>query len=480
VAGIPAPTGTVTMTYYNTLNQSVTSPPTNLVNGSATFSIPANSLPLGIDDIQGNYTGDAYYAANSASVPVTVNSSGTIKPTVTVTGPTGTVLYPFSITINVSGPSGSPVPTGSVSGTIGNGGYSIEYTEPLINGSVTFTPQNQIPGGPVTVTASYLGDANYTSGSGSTIVDQFEYPSIQLTVSPIPIVASLPLNVTVTVSGWGNYPPPTGSVTVSASLLSGNSYTSSPSQLNAGSAIITIPGNTLPAGYDTSISISYSGDTYYTPATIPTGEYYYTVYSSPTGITLSGTAVTISTPGATTANTSTVTVTSSGGFTGEVALTAVLATKPAGAVYLPTLSFGNTTPVDIPLGSANGTATLTITTTAATEEALTYPVHTGSGSKGSGAHWITAGGAVMACLLLFCIPARRRRWRAMLGMVALFAVLASSVLSCGGGGGSVGGGGGGGGGGGSTPGTTAGNYTITVTGTSGVITATSTVNLTVQ
>jgi hypothetical protein len=85
-------------------------------------------------------------------------------------------------------------------------------------------------------------------------------------------------------------------------------------------------------------------------------------------------------------------------------------------------------------------------------------------------------GTALACILLLCIPARRRSWRAMLGMIALLFILASGVVACGGGGS----GGGGGGGGGGNPGTTAGSYVITVTGTSGSVTETGTVNLTVQ
>ena len=69
------------------------------------------------------------------------------------------------------------------------------------------------------------------------------------------------------------------------------------------------------------------------------------------------------------------------------------------------------------------------------------------------------GGAVLALLVLFGIPARRRSWRAMLGVLALMVAL-GSLAACGGGGGSSGGGGGGG-----TPGTTSGAYTFTVTGT---------------
>ena len=83
---------------------------------------------------------------------------------------------------------------------------------------------------------------------------------------------------------------------------------------------------------------------------------------------------------------------------------------------------------------------------------------------------------MLAALLFFGIPARRRSWRALF-VVLLFAGIAGfGIAGCGG---SSGGGGGGGGGGGST-GTTAGNYVLTVTATSGSITQTTMVNLTVN
>jgi hypothetical protein len=159
-------------------------------------------------------------------------------------------------------------------------------------------------------------------------------------------------------------------------------------------------------------------------------------------------------------------VTPSGSFTGAVTLT-VAVTGPSGAVNQPTATFGSTSPVSI-TGTSAGTATLTITTTAATSSALVYP-------KRPGVPWYAVGGATLACLLLFGIPARRRRWQTMLGVVVLLVLLAGGAAACGGGGG-----GNGGGGGTSNPGTTAGNYTITVTGTSGSTTATGTVALTVQ
>lgn len=176
--------------------------------------------------------------------------------------------------------------------------------------------------------------------------------------------------------------------------------------------------------------------------------------------------------GATTANTSAITITPAYGFTGNVALTAALTSSPANAVKPPTLSFGATTPVSI-TGTAAGAATLTIATTATIN-----PICNAMNQKPLVLPWGAGGGVVLACVLLFGIPARRRGWRNLLGMVALLCAFANAAIGCGGGGAS--------GGGGQScssatiPGTTSGQYTITVTATSGSITQTSTVSLTVQ
>lgn len=182
------------------------------------------------------------------------------------------------------------------------------------------------------------------------------------------------------------------------------------------------------------------------------------------GFIIKGTAVTVS-PGATTGNTSTVSVTPSGGFTGNVTLTAAVNSSPAGAVDLPTFSFGSTSPVDI-TGSATGSATLTISTTAPAA-ASTKPGRPGD-------LWYRGGTGLAVFALLFgvVLPARRRDWRARAGILGFVVILIGGLLACGG---TSGGGGGGGG-----SGTTAGSYTVTVTGTSGGVRTTGTVSLTVQ
>ena len=150
---------------------------------------------------------------------------------------------------------------------------------------------------------------------------------------------------------------------------------------------------------------------------------------------------------------STITVASTTGYAGIVTLTCALTSSPAGASDLPTCSFGGAGTVTLNSGTQTGTAKVTINTTAASTSALVYPNSRGQGWAGAG------GGAVLAFLLFFGIPAKRRTWQAMLGMVMLMAAL-GSLAACGGGGS----GGGGGGGGGGT-GTTAGACTFSITAT---------------
>jgi hypothetical protein len=266
------------------------------------------------------------------------------------------------------------------------------------------------------------------------------------------------LSVAVAVSGGSGNPTPTGTVT-----LASGSYSTAATALVSGSASITIPAGSLPTGSDT-LTTTYSGDSNYSPAT---GTALVTVAPPPSGFSLAGTAVSVA-PGATTGNTSTITLTPAGGFTGSVTMTAVLATSPAGAIDPPTLSFGSTSPISI-TGAGAGTATLTISTTPSS----TSPC-TATNQVRPRTPWY-AGGAALACLILFGIPARRRSWRSLLGIFLLLVALGGGVLACGGGGG-----GGGGCTGLSSSGTTAGGYTITVTGTSGATVATGTVALTVQ
>jgi hypothetical protein len=155
-----------------------------------------------------------------------------------------------------------------------------------------------------------------------------------------------------------------------------------------------------------------------------------------------------------------------GGFAGSVALTATITSSPSGAQNPPTVSFGSSSPLSVTTNGA-ATATLTITTTPATTSAMAHPTRRGD-------PWLTTRATAFACVLLFAIRGKPRRWPSILGVVALSIALTTLAVGCSSGTKSTGGSSI------SNPGTTAGTYNITITGTSGSLTATSTVAVTVQ
>ncbi len=455
---LPAPTGTVTLIFsaLASLGGQVvySSPAATVVNGAVTITIPANTLPPGTLYIAANYSGDSYYHSSTAPSSVVVDATGTTTPTMTLTLPTGPVSGPFPVGVTVSGPSGSPTPTGSVSIS------GISGLFPLTNGSasVLYTPAP--PVGKDLISAQYYGDSTYTSANATGSVFVQAIPYFTFAPNSATTAANQALNLTVTIATVAGLPAPTGTIT-----LTSGSFDSGPVTMVSGAASFTIPANTLAQGVDY-VTANYSGDTNYASGTAQDPV---TVTAPiPPGFTATGTAVTV-TAGATTGNTSTVTVTPAGGFTGSVTLSAAITGSPTGAVNAPTLSFGSTSPVTIS-GTSAATATLTVTTTAASSGTCTA-----SNEEQHHMPWYAPGGAVLACLFLFWAPEKRRRWRAMLGMTLLLVALAGGALACGGGGGNTTGcttt---------STQGTTAGTYTATITATSGSTTATGTVTIVVN
>jgi hypothetical protein len=413
------------------------------VLGTATLSsnvatLVTTVLPVGIDSVSATFAATGTFEASSSG-PVSV----TIRPAgLTVTASNGNRAY------------GAPNPalSGTVQGAVNGDTFTVTSTTTATQTS----PTGAYPVVP-SVSGANLSDYSVTKVNGMLTVTQAT-PTLTVTPAASSIGPTQSLSVTVAVTGPSGALAPTGTV-----KLSSGAYTSSATALSSASATITIPAGSLATGSDT-LTASYTGDTNYNAAT-GTAAVTVAIPVNPS-YAVAGTAVTLA-PGATTANTSTITITPAGGFTGSVAMTATLTTSPTGAAKLPTFSFGTTTPVSITAAGA-GTATLTVDTTAATSTPCNA-----ANQMPRGIPWYAGGSAVFAGLFFFVIPARRRRARAMLGMLFLLAAFAGGVLACGGGGSNActpt-----------STPGTTAGSYTITVTGTSGALSQTGTVSLTVQ
>jgi hypothetical protein len=320
--------------------------------------------------------------------------------------------------------------------------------------------------------AGYMVGPGYdeVTGLGSldvqTFVNEFNLtgrsaPKVAFKLSASSIAASQSLTVTVTVSAASGQPDPTGFVVVSS-----GSYNSPSVTLKDSSATITIPPGSLDAGTDT-ITVTYtpSGTSISTYSTTQAAFVVLVGAATTPGFNIDGTAVAIA-AGATSGNTSAILITPTGGFTGSVVLTAQITSSPANLQLQPTLSFSSTSTVMI-TGASPVAATLTIVTTA--------PASAPSLSSSSRAHpWYSRGGAMLACLLFLLVPGRRRHLRNLLGAFALLAALTCGASGCNGklasNGVALAG----------ASGTTAGNYIVTVKGTSGSTNATAQIVLTVQ
>jgi endoglucanase len=167
-----------------------------------------------------------------------------------------------------------------------------------------------------------------------------------------------------------------------------------------------------------------------------------------------GSALSVSPGGSVSA---TVTIIPENGFSGTVNLSCTVS-GPSGAANLPTCSVPATQPIS---GTGAANVSVSITTTGSSAQN-----HSG-GERSS-----RRAGAILACIGLFAGSLLRRSRKSLMLVVLLF-LAAVPLMACGGGGGS--------GGSGGSLGTTAGAYTVTVTGTAtGVNAVTAQVSLTVQ
>jgi C1A family cysteine protease len=431
------------ITYGQTLASSTLTGGSASVNGTFAWTTPSTSPGAGNQSEGVTFTPADSTDNNqvTGSVSVTVNKA---TPTITWATPAavtvGTALSSAQLdaTASVPGTFAYSPAAGTVMSTAGNTTLSVTFTPTDSTDYNTATASVVL-----TVSAAILPPAATTSGATAVTAN------------------SATLNGQVTSNGadthvWFLYG--------TSSTLSGASQT--PSQ-DIGSAASG-------ATFSASISGLSGSSTYYFQAVAQNSSgttsgsiLSFTTAAAPT-FTVAGTSVSLS-KGASTGNTSTITVTPSGGFTGTVTLSAAITSSPAGAQYLPTFNWTPSNGQVSITGTSAATAALIIVTTPATVGANELPVYPGSA-------WRAATGTMFACILLVCIPVRRRSLRNLLGLVALFVALIGGVTACGGGN-NVGGGGGGGGG---NSGTTSGSYTITVTGTSGSASVSAPISLTVQ
>jgi subtilase family serine protease len=391
-SGSAIPTGNVVFTIGST-TQTV---PLN-VSGVATYigTAPATAGTL---TLSGAYQGTAAFSASS-STPLSETVTVPVIATTTALSitPSGGALMTgtsYTLTALVTPASGSTIPTGSVVFTIGSATQTVALNS---SGVANYTGTAPATAGTLTLSAAYQGTATFSTSSSNTISETVSIPVVATTTA---------LSIT----------PGGGSLTTGASfMLTATVTPATGSTVPTGSVVFTIGSATQTVAMNFSGVATYTGTAPATAATLTLSAAYQgtAAFSASTSNTLSetvmppvspsfmvvGTAVNVS-PGATSKNNSTITVTPTGGFIGSIALTASVTSSPAGSQDQPTLSFGSTNLVAI-TGASAGTATLTISTTAATNAKLRHPEQRRS-------PWYPIGGATVATVLLFAVPARRR------------------------------------------------------------------------
>jgi hypothetical protein len=454
----PKPTGAVALS-----GGGYTSAAVALSSGAATITIPAGSLTTGTDTLTANYTPDSasssIYNGATGLATVAVTAPPKTTPTVTATPSTSSITTAQSLTLSVtvSGGTANPKPTGAV--VLSGGGYTSAAVA-LSSGAATITiPAGSLATGSDTLTVAYTPDrsssATYNSATGSTSVTVTAQLKSVSTVTVIPAALTITNEqtdaISITVAGVSGQATPTGTVTLASGTYS------TEQTLSGGAASITIPAGALSSGADT-LTAKYSGDGMYAGS------------SATASVTVAQVVISASTPSAVSPGGTTMTsVTFSAGsnYSGTMNVSCTLSSSPTGAQNLPTCALSPTSVV-ITVGG-NGTTVMKVQTTAGSNTALLAPTH----MKFLG---LGGSGTILAGLLLLGVPARRRRWMAM--MVLLWFIVGAGVIGCAGGGGSNSGSGGS-----SIPATTAGTYTFTVTGTdlaNSIITTSTSVAVTVQ
>lgn len=468
VSGSTTPTGNVAiMTNSSAIsNQGVTN---FALNGGA-FGGSISYLPGGTYDVWASYAGDAKNAASTSTpISITVNP----EPSAVVLSPQNiagqalgsgvSLSYGSQILLdaqvygsnyytqcNVTNPPASCQGYTNATGTIAFKDGSSTLSTALLNSESSAEFNAPLAVGTHSITANYAGDVSYQAGSSSpfTVTITKNTPTIQLGTSYFTSSGALPsgqanvLTIVVLstanlagVSSSGPYTltggpytvavaPPTGTVTLSggpsgmptsATLVAAvDPNTGEPE----GIATITIPSTSSTFN----LGVTYNGDSNYN-SVVDTGSNGYQIPYASTGGTASSTTATV-----TGSISPTTTVTITGTVSGAVGKAA-----PTGTVEL----------------YAGGYILTEASLTAATASLDRQPLDRFNDRFH---RFAAGGGAVLACVLLLAIPARRRAWRNFLALVVV-ACIAAFDIGCGGsngGGGSGSGGGGTGGGGGSS------------------------------
>jgi subtilase family serine protease len=426
-----------------------------LANGQAAGSWVG--FPGGTYNVYATYGGDATYSSGrSTPTQITVTPEDSIvRLSVSAPDNSGrlaslagkTVLYGTYVSLDAQtigkSQAGSASPLVNATGTITFSDTASQGAQG--SGMLDATGNSEFPVhyfgvGTHAVSASYGGDNSYNSGTSA---------AVSFTVQKAATVASVTTNLTslysgtVTVTaairpGEANFvaPPPNGMVTftdaTNGNLLgtagAGTTVRDPATGAYFSTASIDVPVTQLILGSN-NIVASYNGDANFTAsaASAPAVVKCTAGCGNGTGqtLTLSFTqATSAAAAGAvTSASAMVVSVIPGGGFTGAVKLSCSVTGSNSGDQNIPICSFN---PGSVTIANADAAqATLTVTSTSAGTTASASETRVWSMARG---------GAMLACMLIFGLPGRRRSFavlRVLVCVVALGVVLGGTT-GCGG------------------------------------------------
>jgi hypothetical protein len=451
--------------------------------GSTSILLPGSPTPGGSYNVIAHYGGDGtFLASDSAPVSVIVNPEASMT-VVSVVLPSGTfttpvsVVYgsPYVLAVNVgevststpcnpNGVGGPACPTGTV--TVKDGTALLDAGTFTLNSFGYFEDQPiQLSVGTHNISAVYAGDNSFLTSTSNTDMVTVTQAATTTTVTANPTSVSVGGSVVLTATVAAPLSNATATVqqepTGMVRFFQGGTAIGSPVAVTGAAPGGTFAQSTasltatLPMGNDV-ITAQYLGDTNYSLSAVSAGV---TVgVGTPAVIISSGCStapISISTPGQ--SGTCLITVAGTNSFAGSVTLTCAVTASPAGAVDLPTCSFGApdstnfTAPNAITLSASvtTGNATMTVASTPV-QGAMYRP-----SSRPFGRDWPLAAAGI-SLIYFFLLPGvPRRRSRGFAPLAVLLVVVVVAVAACGGSSN----------GGGSNPGTTVGAYTVTVTAT---------------
>lgn len=454
-------------------------------NGSNTSGLPANNcifndVTVGNNVVPGE-TGTSYAAGTgydlatglgSVNVANLINNwnSVTFNPTTTTLGlnPKLNITHGATVNVNVSVTpnSGTAKPTGDVS-LVANIGSS--QTGLTSAGTFTLSAQGtvvsstaELPGGgPYTVAAHYAGDATFAGSTSAAVSVKINPEASTTTVSDVgqdgnPITTSFPFGsgvfVRADVIGASQHGVPSGQVTFTDSFgnLPGPIFNPVPNPVALNSEGNTSIGDGV-INFDAgnhSITAAYAGDASFNNSS-SAQPVTFTIQPGFAGVS-GPTNVSITSPGL--SGVTTVGIIASTGFSTPVTFTCSGLPAEAACASAP----------------ANGSGPNTVVTTSIT--VTTMGPHTTSLQTDHRQYFavLFGGGLPMGALLLIVGP-RNRRWQTLLGLSVLALLVALPACGSGGASGTH-----------QDSGTPAGNYTVTITATAGLLTEQATFKLSIQ